>query len=163
MEYHESGTSTTGVPDAAVSDLRNDSPALLTDGCDPRNRNHRIVAVEYNIHDPPIASGLVEARWVSSLILICALLAAVLWNLATWYMGLPCSSSHALIGGLCGAALASAHGDWHALVWMKPPAPGQHWWSGGGQVHPPKIVQKPVPVAKVRFSNAQHTVCPLLA
>jgi hypothetical protein len=59
MEYHESGTSTTGVPDAAVSDLRNDSPAFLTDGCDPRNRNQRIEAGEYTIHDPPIASGLV--------------------------------------------------------------------------------------------------------
>jgi len=41
--------------------------------------------------------------------LICALLSAISWNLATWHFGLPSSSSHALIGGLIGAALAAAH------------------------------------------------------
>ena len=35
-----------------------------------------------------------------------------LWGLVTWWLGLPSSSSHALIGGLCGAAFASAHNDW---------------------------------------------------
>ena len=35
---------------------------------------------------------------------LCALLGAIIWNLVTWWMGLPSSSSHALIGGLCGAA-----------------------------------------------------------
>jgi inorganic phosphate transporter, PiT family len=38
----------------------------------------------------------------------CALIGAIVWNLTTWYFGLPSSSSHALIGGLVGAALASA-------------------------------------------------------
>lgn len=37
-----------------------------------------------------------------------ALIGAILWNITTWYFGLPSSSSHALIGGLVGAALASA-------------------------------------------------------
>jgi PiT family inorganic phosphate transporter len=37
----------------------------------------------------------------------------------TWYVGLPSSSSHALIGGLCGAALASAEGNWHVIHWME--------------------------------------------
>ena len=44
-----------------------------------------------------------------------ALLAALLWNLATWYRGLPSSSSHALIGGLAGAAIADAGLD--AVNW----------------------------------------------
>jgi inorganic phosphate transporter, PiT family len=82
-----------------------------------------------------IASGLVDARWVSSLALIAALFSAVVWNLTTWYLGLPCSSSHALIGGLCGAVLASSHTNWLALVWLRTPAPGQHWWSGGGLLY----------------------------
>ena len=45
------------------------------------------------------------------LTVLAALLAAIFWNLFTWWLGLPSSSSHALIGGLCGAALATAHGD----------------------------------------------------
>jgi PiT family inorganic phosphate transporter len=45
------------------------------------------------------------------------LLAAIIWGLLTWYIGLPSSSSHALIGGLCGATLASAHGQWSVLKW----------------------------------------------
>ena len=48
---------------------------------------------------------------------LCALFAAIIWNLVTWWLGLPSSSSHALIGGLCGAAVATAHGDWSVLKW----------------------------------------------
>jgi len=48
---------------------------------------------------------------------LCALIAAFAWNMTTWWVGLPSSSSHALIGGLCGAALATAHGDWSVLKW----------------------------------------------
>ena len=59
-----------------------------------------------------ISSGLVEAKFVSSETIICALVGAIVWNLLTWWFGLPSSSSHALIGGLVGATLASAHGDW---------------------------------------------------
>ncbi|MFO1475928.1 MAG: inorganic phosphate transporter [Verrucomicrobiota bacterium] len=83
-----------------------------------------------------IASGLVDTSVVpasaSSHMLICALLAAVLWNLITWFVGLPSSSSHALVGGLCGAAVAATSGNWQAVVWSKLPAEGQHWWNGGG-------------------------------
>ena len=39
------------------------------------------------------------------------------WNIITWYYGIPSSSSHALIGGLLGAALASAHGNWYVIKW----------------------------------------------
>jgi len=49
-----------------------------------------------------IASGLVDTRIVTPPILVCALLGAIIWNLITWWFGLPSSSSHALVGGLCG-------------------------------------------------------------
>lgn len=42
--------------------------------------------------------------------LLCAVVGAIIWNLITWYYGLPSSSSHALIGGLAGAAVAAHHG-----------------------------------------------------
>lgn len=47
-----------------------------------------------------IASGLIEAEVATQEVLICALAGAIIWNLITWYAGLPSSSSHALIGGL---------------------------------------------------------------
>ena len=65
-----------------------------------------------------IGSGLVDTAPLTVVTLFCALLAAIVWNLATWWLGLPSSSSHALIGGLCGAALASAHGDWSVIKWV---------------------------------------------
>src|SRR5437762_3632823 len=43
-------------------------------------------------------------------VIMAALLGAICWNLITWYLGLPSSSTHALIGGLCGAGIAAAHG-----------------------------------------------------
>jgi len=83
-----------------------------------------------------IASGLVDSHVIpagmESLMLICALVAAVAWNLATWYFGLPSSSSHALIGGLMGAAFSASHGDWQSIIWCQMPAAGAPWWTGGG-------------------------------
>ena len=55
-----------------------------------------------------ISSGLVEQEFVTQAVLICALGAAIFWNLLTWWYGLPSSSSHALIGSLIGAALGAA-------------------------------------------------------
>src|SRR6266511_4133254 len=55
-----------------------------------------------------ISSGLVEARFINQEVLICALLAAISWNLLTWWFGMPSSSTHALVGSLVGAALAVA-------------------------------------------------------
>ena len=68
-----------------------------------------------------IASGLVntDVVQVTSQVILCALLGGIVWNLITWWKGLPSSSSHALIGGLCGAALAAAHNDWAALIWSE--------------------------------------------
>jgi inorganic phosphate transporter, PiT family len=64
-----------------------------------------------------IAVGVVEERSVTLVTIMSALLAAIIWNLITWWLGLPSSSSHALIGGLCGAAVATAGGDWHVIKW----------------------------------------------
>src|SRR5512147_2434386 len=79
-----------------------------------------------------ISSGLVDAKLVTmtSDIMICALLGAIFWNLLTWWFGLPSSSSHALIGGLCGAALAASNNNWHVIVWSQPNP--QHWYQGKG-------------------------------
>jgi PiT family inorganic phosphate transporter len=68
-----------------------------------------------------ISSGLIntDVVEVTSQVIICALSGAIVWNLITWWRGLPSSSSHALIGGLCGAAMAAAHNDWAALIWSK--------------------------------------------
>jgi inorganic phosphate transporter, PiT family len=66
-----------------------------------------------------IGSGLVKTHAVSLQTVLCALLAAIAWDLLTWWFGLPTSSSHALIGGLCGAALASAAGDWSVIRWAE--------------------------------------------
>ncbi len=64
-----------------------------------------------------IAAGLVDTQYVSLTTIFCALLAAIFWNLVTWWFGLPSSSSHALIGGLCGATVASAYAQLHVLNW----------------------------------------------
>jgi PiT family inorganic phosphate transporter len=72
-----------------------------------------------------ISSGLVESSAVTMLTVLAALMGAIVWNLLTWWLGLPSSSSHALIGGLCGAALATAHNDWSKLIWAATDAKGQ--------------------------------------
>lgn len=68
-----------------------------------------------------IASGLIntDVVVVSSQVLICALTGAIVWNLITWAVGLPSSSSHALIGGLCGAAFAASNNNIEVFIWSK--------------------------------------------
>ncbi len=56
-----------------------------------------------------IAKGIVDPSLINNEVIIAGLLGAIVWNLFTWYYGLPSSSSHALIGGVAGAAVAS-HG-----------------------------------------------------
>jgi inorganic phosphate transporter, PiT family len=76
-----------------------------------------------------IASGLVDPKVASQEALICALLGAVIWNLITWHAGLPSSSSHALVGGLVGAAVASA-GNWSVVIWSQ--SDSVHWYPSKG-------------------------------
>jgi PiT family inorganic phosphate transporter len=68
-----------------------------------------------------IASGLIDTHVVdvTSQVILCALGGAIIWNLFTWWRGLPSSSSNALVGGLCGAAIAAAHNNWQALIWSQ--------------------------------------------
>src|SRR5579875_3515533 len=55
-----------------------------------------------------IGKGFVNTSIVTPYVLLAGLIGAVLWNVLTWYVGLPISSSHALIGGYAGAAVAKA-------------------------------------------------------
>ncbi len=79
-----------------------------------------------------ISSGLVDAQFVNTATIISALMGGVVWNLTTWWFGLPSSSSHALVGGLVGATLATSKGNWEALIWSKAPAADAAWYEGGG-------------------------------
>ena len=64
-----------------------------------------------------IGADIVKIEAITMHTVLAALIGAILWNLLTWWLGLPSSSSHALIGGLCGAALASTGGNWAVLKW----------------------------------------------
>src|ERR1035437_5420030 len=64
-----------------------------------------------------IGQGLVDTHFVTATTLLAALLAAIARNLLTWWLGLPSSSSRALIGGLCGATFATAASDWSVIKW----------------------------------------------
>jgi inorganic phosphate transporter, PiT family len=60
-----------------------------------------------------ISSGLVDTKVESQVVVAAALLGAIAWNLLTWWLAIPSSSSHALIGGLLGAtAVAAGVGTW---------------------------------------------------
>src|SRR5262249_59299024 len=61
-----------------------------------------------------VGKGVVEAGVVDQWVILGGLTGAIAWNLITWYYGIPSSSSHALIGGFAGAAVAKA--GWGALV-----------------------------------------------
>jgi inorganic phosphate transporter, PiT family len=54
-----------------------------------------------------VGSGIVESGAITTTVVFAGLIGAIAWNLATWYFGLPSSSSHALIGGLVGAAFVA--------------------------------------------------------
>jgi len=58
-----------------------------------------------------VASGIVDADLINTTVIFAGLIGAIVWNLVTWAFGLPSSSSHALIGGVVGAAFASSGTD----------------------------------------------------
>lgn len=62
-----------------------------------------------------IGAGYIDINIVDANVIMAALLGAIIWNLITWWFGIPSSSSHALIGGYAGAAIAK--GGWPALLW----------------------------------------------
>ncbi|MDB6073651.1 MAG: Inorganic phosphate transporter, partial [Verrucomicrobiaceae bacterium] len=67
-----------------------------------------------------IGSGMVDAQYITVYTVFCAMMAGIFWNVLTWYFGIPSSSSHALIGGLLGAAVASAKNNWGVILWSFP-------------------------------------------
>ncbi len=73
-----------------------------------------------------IGKGLVDTQYVTIYTILSALIGAIIWNLLTWWLALPSSSSHALIGALCGATLASAHDKWSVIRWAVPNATTGH-------------------------------------
>ena len=62
-----------------------------------------------------IASGLVDTKLVTLSVVAAGLAGGIIWNLLTWFFGIPSSSSHALIGGVIGSTIAAAGG--HAIQW----------------------------------------------
>jgi PiT family inorganic phosphate transporter len=66
-----------------------------------------------------IGGGMIDQRIVDPNVIFAALLGAIIWNIITWYYGIPSSSSHALIGGYAGSAIAK--GGFVAITW------GEKW------------------------------------
>jgi len=62
-----------------------------------------------------IGKGIVDSSNVTQMVVLAGILGAIVWNLITWYYGLPSSSSHAIIGGISGAVIA--HAGVTALKW----------------------------------------------
>jgi len=72
-----------------------------------------------------VGKGIVEPSVVNTHIVFGALVGAIVWNVITWWYGIPSSSSHALVGGLCGAVMAKAgasalvaEGIWKTVVFI---------------------------------------------
>jgi inorganic phosphate transporter, PiT family len=66
-----------------------------------------------------VGKGIIDAGLATEKTVLAALIGAIAWNLLTWWLGLPSSSSHALFGGLIGAALAQSGSkgvEWHGVV-----------------------------------------------
>src|SRR5215211_112393 len=66
-----------------------------------------------------VGKGIIDTGLATDVTVLAALLGAITWNLITWWLGLPSSSSHALIGGLIGAALVQSGSEgvqWHGVA-----------------------------------------------
>jgi inorganic phosphate transporter, PiT family len=73
-----------------------------------------------------VGKGIIDTGLATEKTVLAALAGAIVWNLLTWWLGLPSSSTHALIGGLVGAALVQSGSkgvEWHG-VWEKVVVPG---------------------------------------
>ncbi|MBK9313836.1 MAG: inorganic phosphate transporter [Acidobacteria bacterium] len=67
-----------------------------------------------------IGKGLIDVSLIDNYVVLAGLIGAIIWNIITWYLGLPTSSSHALVGGYGGAAVAKA--GFGVLLWAKWPS-----------------------------------------
>ncbi len=75
-----------------------------------------IAAFGFGVHvAKTMGKGLVHLEAVTPEVILAALIGAIVWDLITWWLGLPTSSSHALIGGYAGAA--AVHGGLGAIIW----------------------------------------------
>jgi PiT family inorganic phosphate transporter len=73
-----------------------------------------------------VGKGIIDTHLATEKTVLAALLGAIVWNLLTWWLGLPSSSTHALIGGLVGAGLVQSGANgilWHG-IWEKVVVPG---------------------------------------
>lgn len=91
-----------------------------------------------------IGKGLIDITIVDPLVIFGALVGAIGWNILTWYLGLPSSSSHSLIGAYMGAAVAKAGfkvvilwrlGEDHCLHCPRAPARTRFWVAPQGGHH----------------------------
>ncbi|MES2122755.1 MAG: inorganic phosphate transporter [Chlamydiota bacterium] len=67
-----------------------------------------------------ITTGLVDPQFTSQMAVLCALVGAIVWNLLTWYWGIPSSSSYALVGGMVGAVWVSQGPEmviWNGVIY----------------------------------------------
>ena len=62
-----------------------------------------------------VGKGIVATHAVTTKVVLAAVVGAIVWNLITWFIGLPTSSSHSLIGGVAGAGIAA--GGWRVVQW----------------------------------------------
>lgn len=75
-----------------------------------------VAAFGFEVHvAKTMGSGLVHLEMVTPQVILAGLIGAIAWDLITWWLGLPTSSSHALIGGYAGAAIA--HAGFRAMIW----------------------------------------------
>jgi inorganic phosphate transporter, PiT family len=81
-----------------------------------------------------ISSGLVDEVTITPVVIFAGLVGAILWNLVTWFLGMPSSSSHALFGGLIGATwVAAGPGAIHfdtMVTRSSCPRCSPRWWPG---------------------------------
>ncbi len=75
-----------------------------------------VAAFGFGVHvAKTMGKGLVDLHAITPEVILAGLIGAILWDLITWYLGLPTSSSHALIGGYAGAA--ATHAGFGAIIW----------------------------------------------
>ncbi len=83
-----------------------------------------------------VSQGIINDKYIEGnngvlLVVIASLVAAIVWNLITWYFGIPSSSSHALFGGMIGSSVAYV-GSLAVLKWYQAPKPGKSFLEASG-------------------------------